>query len=208
MGYFTSRIKTLLLILLVLHKIYRQQNKQSNIIYVASYIIASYIYFENCLIPSCLVINTVKNKNTCFNVLQWQWAIPQKTKNKKTGGEWMEDMEISRGILEKGQACRNPRGQLKREVGFPGVFKKNSCGISMGLVVFDLVLETSKHEARGVTQQFCRISNHCQWQCNGERFFFSGISKGKVTNIKFPSWGFRKTYPQHPFDFFLTVQIS
>ena len=59
----------------------------------------------------------------------------------------MEDMEISRGILEKGQACRNSWGQLKREVKFPGVLKKNSCGISMGLVVFDLVLETSKHEA-------------------------------------------------------------
>ena len=97
-----------------------------------------------------------------------------KNKQKKQGGEWMEDM----GILEKGWACRNSRGQLKREVEFPGVFKKNSCGISMGLVVFDLVLETSKHEARRVTQQFCRISNHCQWQCNGERFFFSGISKG------------------------------
>ena len=59
----------------------------------------------------------------------------------------MEDMEISRGILEKGQACRNSWGQLKREVEFPGVLKKNSCGISMGLVVFDLVLETY-HEKR------------------------------------------------------------
>ena len=96
-----------------------------------------------------------------------------KNKQKKQGSEWMEDM----GILEKGWACRNSRGQLKREVEFPGVFKKNSCGISMGLVVFDLVLETSKHEeARGVTQQFCRISNHCQLIGNGNAMvkdFFS-----------------------------------
>ena len=45
----------------------------------------------------------------------------------------------------------NSRGQLE-EVEFPGVFMKNSCGISM-VLVFDV--EISKH----VTPQFCRISN-------------------------------------------------
>ena len=58
-------------------------------------------------------------------------------------------------------------GQLKKkQVEFPGVFKKKSCGISMG---FGCYLEFLR--GAGVTQ-FCRISE-------GEiNLVFTGISKG------------------------------
>ena len=42
-----------------------------------------------------------------------------------------EDMEIP-GVLKKGRA-RKVQGLIQKEVEFAGVFKKKSCGISMGL---------------------------------------------------------------------------
>ena len=43
---------------------------------------------------------------------------------------WCWGHGIYRGIEER--AYGNSRDQLKKEVEFPGVFMKNSCGISMG----------------------------------------------------------------------------
>ena len=43
---------------------------------------------------------------------------------------WCRGHGIYRGIEER--AYGNSRDQLKKEVEFPGVFMKNSCGISMG----------------------------------------------------------------------------
>ena len=93
-----------------------------------------------------------------------------KNKQKKPGvNGWRTwSWKFPRGILEKGQeACINSWGQLKREVEFPGMFKKNSCGISMGLEVFDLDLETSKHKAgvshTTILQNFQSLPMAMQW---------------------------------------------
>ena len=91
-----------------------------------------------------------------------------KNKQKKPGVNGWRTWKFPRGILEKGQeACINSWGQLKREVEFPGMFKKNSCGISMGLEVFDLDLETSKHKAgvshTTILQNFQSLPMAMQW---------------------------------------------
>ena len=60
-------------------------------------------------------------------------------KNPKMRG--VEDMEFPGGTEER--VCGNSKGQLK-EVEIPGVFKKNSSGISMGLG-FDLGISKGCH---------------------------------------------------------------
>ena len=59
-------------------------------------------------------------------------------------------------------------------MGFPGVFKKNSCGVSMVSMVFDYGSSKGCHT---ILQNF-----------QGFKLVFSGISKDKVTNLKFRQW--------------------
>ena len=72
------------------------------------------------------------------------------------------------------------RRSIKKKKGFPGVFKKNSCGVSMVSMVFDYGSSKGCHT---ILQNF-----------QGFKLVFSGISKDKVTNLKFQQW-FSKIVP-------------
>ena len=71
-------------------------------------------------------------------------------------------------------------GLIKKEVEFPGVSKKCSSGIPWALV-FDLEISKGYHT---ISQNFPK------W-----KLLFSGVSKGKVTNIKITGSFSRKFYP-------------
>ena len=62
---------------------------------------------------------------------------------------------------------------VKKEVKFPAVIKKKSCGISISLV-FRL----------GISKEYQNIL----WYILRWSFAFSRISKGKVTNLKSPGF--------------------
>ena len=71
------------------------------------------------------------------------------------------------------------QGLIKKEVEFPGVLMKKSCEFPW-VLVFGKGCHT-------ILQNF-----------QGRNFFFSGISKVKVTNLKIPGGFFRRVYPQPP----------
>ena len=58
------------------------------------------------------------------------WAIPENFKQGCEGGGGLRTWNF-RGIGEKVRG--NSSGQLKKKWNFQGIFKKDSCGISMGL---------------------------------------------------------------------------
>ena len=60
----------------------------------------------------------------CITIIVTKWAIPEKSK--QAGG--VEDMEFPGIPIDE-----RIHGSIKKEVKFPVVFKKNSCGSSMGL---------------------------------------------------------------------------
>ena len=64
------------------------------------------------------------------------------------------------------------QGSIKQEVQFLGMLKKNSYGISMGLGF-------RPYNFQGVSHNFGEVPVVC-----------SGISKGKMTNLKAPVFGF------------------
>ena len=64
---------------------------------------------------------------------------------------------------------------------FPGVLKKNSCGISIGLGFWPWDFQ----------EVSCNFA-----ECPGVKVFFYRISKGKMTNLKFTGEVFRKVYLQ------------
>ena len=84
------------------------------------------------------------------------------------------------------------QGSIKQEVQFLGMLKKNSYGISMGLGF-------RPYNFQGVSHNFGEVPVVC-----------SGISKGKMTNLKAPVFGvfFRKVYPQLLMDFFGIAQLQ
>ena len=84
------------------------------------------------------------------------------------------------------------QGSIKQEVQFLGMLKKSSYGISMGLGF-------RPYNFQGVSHNFGEVPVVC-----------SGISKGKMTNLKAPVFGvfFRKVYPQLLMDFFGIAQLQ
>ena len=96
------------------------------------------------------------------------WAIPRKI---QTRG--VEDIEFLGRVTEEWHSL-NPRGQLKK-VEFPGVIKKKSCKISMCVSFWPLKFP------KGCNTNFRNFL--------GAKLcleLWSGISKGKVTDLKIP----------------------
>ena len=85
-----------------------------------------------------------------------------------------ENMEFP-GLLKKNEYGKS-RCQLKKKWNFisRGVIKKKSCGISMGLGFWPWKFQWVKH-------------NFVEFQ--RRNFNLSGISKGKVTDLKIPGQG-------------------
>ena len=82
----------------------------------------------------------------------------------------------SRGIEER--AHKNPRVQLKRKWNFWGFKRKNNVKFPW-VLVFDLTISIFKIVAHN-SAEFPGVKN----------FIFSRISKGNVTNLKFPEGAF------------------
>ena len=94
----------------------------------------------------------------------------------------------SRKKIQEERACGNSIGQLKNEVEFPGVIKKNYVKFPW-LLVFDLGISKGCHK---ILQNF-----HQGWNLAS-----SGISEGKVTNLKIPRVFFKTIHPQPHLDCF------
>ena len=94
---------------------------------------------------------------------------------------------FSRGIAER--ACGNSRGTLKKKWDFQGCSRKSHLEFPW-VLVFDLGISKGCHT---ILQNF-----------RGQKLVFSGISKGKVTNLKILE-GFSEKYVLNPclcLDFF------
>ena len=111
-------------------------------------------------------------------------------KKQRRGVGLVKDMEFQ-GYWSN--FMRNFQGSIEKEVEFPGLLQKNSCGISMGIGFWTWNFE-------GMSHNFAELP----WVkvC-------SEISKVKVANLKTPGCRLRKVYPQPPpppsplFGFFL-----
>ena len=111
-------------------------------------------------------------------------AIPKKKQRRGVG--LVKDMEFQ-GYWSN--FMRNFQGSIEKEVEFPGLLQKNSCGISMGIGFWTWNFEGMSHNfAEFPWVKVC-----------------SEISKVKVANLKTPGCRLRKVYPHPPplFGFFL-----
>ena len=98
--------------------------------------------------------------------------------NKPEQGGW------GQGVFRVLKRMWKFQGSIKKEVKFPGVFKKNSCGIFLGPGFWNWNFQV-------VSRNFAEYP----WV---KACFLSGISRGQVTNLKIPGVFFRKVYPQSP----------
>ena len=131
----------------------------------------------------------------CSYSLKIEWAIPENIQTGGRGGGGVEGMEFP-GVLKKKRG--NSRGQFKKKWKFQWYSRKTNVEFPWPWVlVFYFGIAKGCH------------TNLQNFQ--GKKLFFSGISWGKVTYLKF-SGGFSEEYlyPQpHPqLDFFWKSQIS
>ena len=107
-----------------------------------------------------------------------EWSMCLSLKNPNTGG-WQYG--ISTGIEERARG--NLRGQLKSKLNFQGCSRKAHVEFPW-VLIFDFGVLKGCHT---ILQNF-----------QGWKIVFSGISKGKVTNLKIPG-GFQKSISSnHP----------
>ena len=108
-----------------------------------------------------------------------------------TCSRWLTKTYKSNGLFQK--KSEQVKGLIKKEVEFPGVFTKKSCGVSIGLCLWPC---WNFHQ-RGVTQ-FCKI-----------RRVESFLSQCKMTNLKIRGFFFseKNIYHQPCLDFFWNSPI-